>query len=126
MKNLSKSIIENESYLKREDYYKNLLRKLQAERETVQLGGGKKSIERHKSKGKLTARERINLLVDNPKYFYELNTFAAHGMYEEYGGAPSSGTIYGIGKIHNRLHVIVANDATVKAGAWFPITAKKN
>src|SRR5574338_1229566 len=93
--------------------------KLQEERDIVQMGGGKKSIERHKSKGKLTARERINLLVDNPKEFYELSTFAAHGMYEEYGGAPSSGTIYGIGKIHGRLHVIVANDATVKAGAWF-------
>jgi 3-methylcrotonyl-CoA carboxylase beta subunit len=126
MKNIGKPIAENETYLKREDFYKNLLRKLHAERETVQLGGGKKSIERHKSRGKLTARERINLLVDNPKEFYELNTFAAHGMYEEYGGAPSSGTIYGIGKVHSRLHVIVANDATVKAGAWFPITAKKN
>ncbi len=126
MKNISKPIIETESYLKREDYYKNLLRKLHAEKEKVHLGGGKKSIEKHKAKGKLTARERINLLVDNPKDFYELSTFAAYGMYEEYGGAPSSGTIYGIGKIHGRFHVIVANDATVKAGAWFPITAKKN
>ena len=126
MKNTGSQIKETESYLKREDYYKNLLRKLQAEREKVQLGGGKKLIEKHKAKGKLTARERINLLVDNPKEFFELSTFAAFGMYEEYGGAPSSGTIYGIGKIHNRLHVIVANDATVKAGAWFPITAKKN
>jgi len=58
--------------------------------------------------------------------FLELNTFAAYGMYEEFGGAPSSGTIFGIGKIHDRQFVIVANDATVKAGAWFPITAKKN
>ncbi len=126
MKNIGKAINENESYLKREDFYKNLLRKLQAERDVVQLGGGKKSIEKHKAKGKLTARERINLLVDNPKDFYELSTFAAYGMYEEYGGAPSSGTVYGIGKIHNKFYVLVANDATVKAGAWFPITAKKN
>lgn len=126
MKSISKSIKESPSYLKREDYYKNLLRKLQAEKEKILLGGGKKAIEKHKAKGKLTARERINLLVDDPKEFYELSTFAAYGMYEEYGGAPSSGTIYGIGKIHGRSHVIVANDATVKAGAWFPITAKKN
>ena len=126
MKNLGNKIQESESYLKREDYYKNLLRKLQAEREVIMLGGGKKSIGKHKAKGKLTARERINLLVDKAEDFYELSTFAAYGMYEEYGGAPSSGTIYGIGKIHSKLYVIVANDATVKAGAWFPITAKKN
>ncbi len=126
MKKIGNQLKESESFLKKEDYYKNLIRKLQAEKEVVQLGGGKKSIEKHKAKGKLTARERINLLVDNPKEFYELSTFAAYGMYEEYGGAPSSGTIYGIGKIHKKLHVIVANDATVKAGAWFPITAKKN
>ena len=126
MKSIGKAISENGSYLKREDYYKNLIRKLQAEKEKILLGGGKKAIEKHKAKGKLTARERISLLVDNPKEFFELNTFAAYGMYEEYGGAPSSGTVYGLGKINGKLHVIVANDATVKAGAWFPITAKKN
>lgn len=119
-------IIENETFLKREDYQKELLRKLTAAKETVQEGGGKKAIEKHKAKGKLTARERINLLADDPKKFFELSTFAAYGMYEEYGGAPSSGTIYGIGKIQGRDCVIVANDATVKAGAWFPVTAKKN
>lgn len=126
MKNLGNSVKQTDLYLKREDYYKNLLRKLQAEKEIVQLGGGKRSIEKHKSKGKLTARERINHLVDNPEDFYELSTFAAYDMYEDYGGAPSAGTVYGIGKVHDKLHVIVANDATVKAGAWFPITAKKN
>jgi 3-methylcrotonyl-CoA carboxylase beta subunit len=117
---------ESEVFLKREDFQKELLRKLEAAKEKVKDGGGKKAIEKHKAKGKLTARERINLLVDDPKKFFELSTFAAYEMYEEYGGAPSSGTIYGIGKIHNRDCVIVANDATVKAGAWFPITAKKN
>ncbi|RPI62809.1 MAG: acyl-CoA carboxylase subunit beta, partial [Ignavibacteriales bacterium] len=126
MKQIGSQIFENETFLKREDYQKELLRKLAAAKETVKEGGGKKAIEKHKAKGKLTARERINLLVDDPKKFFELSTFAAYGMYEEYGGAPSSGTIYGIGKIHNRDCVIVANDATVKAGAWFPITAKKN
>lgn len=126
MKKISQKIIENETYLKREDHYKNLIRLLNGEREKVKLGGGQKAIDRHKSKGKLTARERINKLLDNEKNFFELNTFSAYGMYGEYGGAPSAGTVYGIGKIHGRQHIIVANDATVKAGAWFPITAKKN
>ena len=126
MKTISSPSQESENFLKREDYQKELLRKLEAIKEKVKEGGGKKSIEKHKSKGKLTARERINLLVDDPKTFFELSTFAAYQMYDEYGGAPSSGTIYGIGKIHNRNCIIVANDATVKAGAWFPITAKKN
>jgi len=126
MKNIGTQIKENETSLKREDFQKELLRKIEGIKEKVREGGGKKAIEKHKAKGKLTARERIAKLVDNPDEFYELSTLAAYGMYEEFGGAPSSGTIYGIGKIHNRLCVIVANDATVKAGAWFPITAKKN
>lgn len=126
MKIITTQIKEDQTFLKREDFQKQLLRKLEAAKNIIKDGGGKKAIEKHKSKGKLTARERINLLVDDSKYFFELSTFAAYGMYEEYGGAPSSGTIYGIGKIHGRNCVIVANDATVKAGAWFPITAKKN
>ncbi len=126
MTKIGNPIIEDKSFLKRDDYYKNLLRKLEAEKEKIKLGGGVKAIEKHKSKGKLTARERINKLVDDPKHFFELSSFAAYGMYEEYGGAPSSGTIYGIGKINGKQFIIVANDATVKAGAWFPITAKKN
>jgi acetyl-CoA carboxylase carboxyltransferase component len=126
MKSIGSPKQENETFLKREDYQKELLRKLEAIKEKVKEGGGKKAIEKHKAKGKLTARERINLLVDDSKKFFELSTVAAYGMYEEYGGAPSSGTVYGIGKIQGRDCVIVANDATVKAGAWFPITAKKN
>ncbi|MFZ0454067.1 MAG: carboxyl transferase domain-containing protein [Ignavibacteriaceae bacterium] len=126
MKKIGNPIKESEIFLQREDYQKNLLRKLKAEREKIKLGGGKNAIEKHKSKGKLTARERINFLIDEQESFYELNSFAAYEMYEEYGGAPSSGTVFGIGKIHGKDHIIVANDATVKAGAWFPITAKKN
>ena len=126
MKIIGTEIKANEVSLKREDYQKELLRKIEGIKEKVREGGGKKAIEKHKAKGKLTARERIAKLIDNPNEFYELSTLAAFGMYEEFGGAPSSGTVYGIGKIHNRLCVIVANDATVKAGAWFPITAKKN
>ncbi|MCW8811048.1 MAG: acyl-CoA carboxylase subunit beta [Ignavibacteriaceae bacterium] len=126
MKQIGTQIKEDEAYLKRADFQKELLRKLQAEKEKVMLGGGIKAIEKQKEKGKIPARERINLLLDNPKEFYELSTFAAYGMYEEFGGAASAGTIYGIGRISGRQCVIVANDATVKAGAWFPITAKKN
>jgi len=137
MKPIGTKIKEDENFLKRQDYQKELLKKLNSIRETIKLGGGKKAIEKQKEKGKLTARERVNLLLDDApatakrsgeagKEFFELNTFAAHNMYNEYGGAPSSGTIYGIGKISGRMCMIVANDATVKAGAWFPITAKKN
>jgi acetyl-CoA carboxylase carboxyltransferase component len=126
MQNIGIPAEENEIFLKRDDYQKNFLRKLNAEKEKIKLGGGLKAIEKQKAKGKLTARERINLLADNPADFVELNLFAAYGMYSEYGGAPSSGTVFGIGKIHGRQHVIIANDATVKAGAWFPVTAKKN
>ncbi len=125
MKQIGNNLASESTFLKREDFQKEILRKLNGVKEKVKDGGGKKSIEKHKAKGKLTARERINLLIDDPKKFFELSTFAAYGMYEEYGGAPSSGTIFGIGKIHNRDSVIVANDATVKAGAWFPITCKK-
>ncbi len=126
MKSIGTKIKETEAYLKRADFQKELLRKLEGEREKIKLGGGEKAIKRQKEKGKLTARERLNILLDDKKDFYELNTFAAYDMYKEYGGAPSSGTIFGIGKISGRQCVVVANDATVKAGAWFPITAKKN
>ncbi len=126
MSQIGNKIHSNQSYLNREIHYKKLIDNLDAEKEKIKIGGGKKAIEKQKAKGKLTARERINQLIDEFSTFFELSTFAAYGMYEEYGGAPSSGTIYGIGKINGKLHVIVANDATVKAGAWFPITVKKN
>jgi len=126
MKKIGSAIKQTETSLKRKDYQKELLRKIETIKEKIKEGGGKNAIEKHKAKGKLTARERIEKLIDPESQFFELNTFAAFDMYNEYGGAPSSGTIFGIGKIHNRDCVIVANDATVKAGAWFPITAKKN
>ncbi len=118
--------INSKDYSKREDHYKNLVRKIEAIRKKTHLGGGNKAIQRQHKKGKLTARERIAELIDENTGFVELNTFCAHDMYNEYGGAPSAGTIYGIGKINGRNFVIVANDATVKAGAWFPLTGKKN
>ncbi len=126
MKKIGSNIRENKTFLQREDYYKNLVRKLNAIRAKTELGGGEKAIERQHKKGKLTARERIAKLIDENSKFVELNTFCAHDMYKEYGGAPGGGTVYGIGKIHGKDFVIVANDATVKAGAWFPITGKKN
>ncbi len=109
-----------------EDNLKNLVRILSAKAETVKLGGGEEAIQKQRKRGKLTARERIAHLIDPQSFFLEIGLFAAYGIYEEQGGAPSSGTIFGIGKIHGRDVVIVANDATVKAGAWFPITCKKN
>jgi 3-methylcrotonyl-CoA carboxylase beta subunit len=126
MKKIGSSIKQNSSFNKREDFQRELLRKLNAEKEKIKLGGGQKAIEKHKAKRKLTARERINELLDDKNEFFELSSFAAFEMYEEHGGAPGAGVVYGVGKINGRYHVIVANDATVKAGAWFPITAKKN
>ncbi|MDL1894121.1 acyl-CoA carboxylase subunit beta [Sphingobacteriales bacterium CHB3] len=114
------------SFQKNEENFKSLLKRVREREEKVRLGGGKAAIEKLHQKGKLSARERIEKLVDPGSYFLEVGLFAAYEMYEEYGGAPSSGTVFGIGKIHGRDVVIVANDATVKAGAWFPITAKKN
>jgi len=99
---------------------------LLSKRTKTRLGGGIKKIEAHKRKGKLTARERIEKLVDQGSTFMELGLFTGEGMYEEEGGCPSGGTVAGIGYVSGRMCVIVANDATVKAGAWFPITAKKN
>lgn len=92
----------------------------------VQLGGGLKKIESHHKKGKLTARERIDYLIDDGSYFLEIGAFAGHNMYESEGGCPSGGVVAGIGYVAGKQCMIVANDATVKAGAWFPITAKKN
>lgn len=91
----------------------------------IRTGGGAKAIERQHEKGRLTARERVAKLVDPGSAFQELGLWAAHGMYEAHGGAPAAGVVTGIGTIHGRAHVIIANDATVKAGAFFPMTCKK-
>ncbi len=93
---------------------------------TIREGGGEERIRREHGRGKMTARERIAALVDAPDAFHELGLFAGHGMYEKEGGCPAGGTIMGIGRVSGRLVMILANDATVKAGAWFPITTKKN
>jgi 3-methylcrotonyl-CoA carboxylase beta subunit len=95
------------------------------EEQLIQQGGGEKAIESQHAKKRLTARERINLLIDRDTEFFELGLYAAYEMYEEWGGAPSAGVVTGLGRIHGRLFMLVVNDATVKAGAFFPMTAKK-
>src|SRR5947209_8573407 len=89
-------------------------------------GGGKKAIAKQKEKNKLTARERIQYLIDKDSFFSEIGAFAGFDMYEEQGGCPAGGTVAGLGYVSGKQCVIVANDQTVKAGAWFPITGKKN
>jgi 3-methylcrotonyl-CoA carboxylase beta subunit len=102
-----------------------LLEALRAEEASIRLGGGAKAAEAQHSKGRLTVRERLNLLLDEGPDFLELGLWAARGMYSEYGGAPGAGVVTGIGRVSGRLCMIIANDATVKAGAFFPMTAKK-
>jgi 3-methylcrotonyl-CoA carboxylase beta subunit len=111
---------------KNEDQLKQLCSQLKARAKKTKLGGGEKKIVEQHQKGKLTARERIDYLIDKGSEFLEIGLFAGEGMYAEQGGCPAGGVVTGIGHVHGRPCVIVANDATVKAGAWFPITAKKN
>jgi 3-methylcrotonyl-CoA carboxylase beta subunit len=111
---------------KNEDHNKLLLSSLKKRLTKVKLGGGAKSIEKHRSKGKMTARERIDYLLDSKAKSIEIGAFAGDGMYEQYGGCPSGGVVVKIGYIKGKQCIVVANDATVKAGAWFPITGKKN
>lgn len=92
----------------------------------ISMGGGEKKIAKQHAKGKMTARERVSYLVDDMDAFFEIGAFAGYEMYEEHGGCPAGGVITGLGHINGRQCMIVANDATVKAGAWFPITGKKN
>ena len=111
---------------KNEDYNKLLVSDLTKRLAKVKLGGGKNRIEKHKSKGKMTARERIDYLLDAKSKSIEIGAFAGEDMYQEHGGCPSGGVVVKIGYIKGKQCVVVANDATVKAGAWFPITGKKN
>jgi len=102
-----------------------LMAALHAEEDSIRLGGGVKAAQAQRAKGRLTARERLHLLLDEGADFLELGLWAAHGMYGEYGGAPGAGVVTGLGRVSSRLCMIIANDATVKAGAFFPMTAKK-
>ena len=111
---------------KNEDHNKLLLSNLKQRLSEIKLGGGQKNIDKQHKKGKLTARERIKFLLDSKKTCIEIGAFAGKDMYKEHGGCPSGGVVVMIGYIKNKQCIVVANDATVKAGAWFPITAKKN
>ena len=105
--------------------WKEVLDITSKDKEKLHHGGGAASIKRQHSKGRMTARERIERLIDSGSTFFELGLYAAHGLYEEWGGAPAAGVITGLGRIHDNLYMIIANDATVKAGAFFPMTVKK-
>src|SRR6202166_2585764 len=102
----------------------DLVAQVRNEEEKIREGGGAKAIESQHVKSRLTARERIHLLAD-PGSFFELGLYAAHKMYEEWGGAPAAGVITGLARIHTRMVMLIVNDATVKAGAFFPMTSKK-
>jgi acetyl-CoA carboxylase carboxyltransferase component len=116
----------NIEFNKNEDAIKLKIAEMNRRLSEIILGGGKKKIEKEHSKGKLTARERIDYLIDQESNFIEIGAFVGNDMYKEYGGCPAGGVVIGIGYVSSKQCIIVANDATVKAGAWFPITAKKN
>lgn len=114
------------NFNKNEDHNKLKLSDLNRRLAKVKLGGGKSRIEKHHAKGKMTARERIDYLLDDDTQSIEIGAFAGENMYEEHGGCPSGGVVVKVGYVQGKQCVVVANDATVKAGAWFPITGKKN
>jgi len=114
------------NFNKNEDHNKLLLSDLKQKFAKVKLGGGEKRIEKLHSEGKMTARERIDYLLDAKAKCIEIGAFVGDGMYAEHGGCPSGGVVVKIGYIKGKQCIVVANDATVKAGAWFPITGKKN
>jgi 3-methylcrotonyl-CoA carboxylase beta subunit len=114
------------NFNKNEDHNKLLLSNLKQRFAKVKVGGGEKRIEKLHAEGKMTARERIDYLLDNQEKSIEIGAFVGEGMYADHGGCPSGGVVVKIGYISGKQCIVVANDATVKAGAWFPITAKKN
>lgn len=116
----------NLEFNKNEDGMKLALSQMKQRRAKIEEGGGKKALEKAKAKNKMSPRERISYLIDKDSTFIEIGTFAGYDMYAEEGGCPAGGTVAGIGYINGRQTMIIANDFTVKAGAWFPITGKKN
>ena len=126
MAKIGSEIKKDDQYRENIEFFKQKTADIAATAKEVEKGGGEKYLKKILNQGKFPVRERIQRLIDPGSHFLEIGKFAGYGMYREYGGAPSSGTVFGIGKIHGRDVVIVVNDPTVKAGAWFPITCKKN
>ncbi|HLE82801.1 MAG TPA: carboxyl transferase domain-containing protein, partial [Thermoanaerobaculia bacterium] len=116
---------KDDAFARRDEHWRRELERLREEEAAIALGGGERARERHHERGKLLARERVAALLDDGSSLLELGLWAGYGMYQEWGGAPAAGVVAGIGAVHGRDVVVVANDATVKAGAWFPITVKK-
>ena len=116
----------NIEHSKNEDEMKLSISAMKRKLDKIHLGGGEKKLEKQRKKGKMTARERVDYLLDDDSKFMELSAFAAYDMYTDVGGCPAAGVVTGLGHIAGRLCVVVANDASVKAGAWFPMTCKKN
>ena len=126
MNNFCKKNPMDINFNKNEDFNKLLISDLRKRFAKVKLGGGKKRIEKHRERGKMTARDRVDYLLDSQKKSIEIGAFAGDNMYKQHGGCPSGGVVVKIGYIKGKQCIVVANDATVKAGAWFPITGKKN
>jgi 3-methylcrotonyl-CoA carboxylase beta subunit len=122
---LESRLNRGEAFERQAEHWRRQVGEIREQEERIRLGGGLKAQDRQRAQGKMTARERVEALCDPGAPFLELGLWVAEGFYQEYGGAPSAGVVMGIGKIHGRDVVVVANDATVKAGAWFPLTAKK-
>jgi acetyl-CoA carboxylase carboxyltransferase component len=122
---LESSLQHDDRFERRRDHWLARLDMLRSEADQLRLGGGEERLQRHRVRGKMTARERVEALCDPGEAFFEFGLWTAWGCYSEHGGAPAAGVIIGIGKVHGRDVVVVANDATVKAGAWFPLTCKK-
>jgi 3-methylcrotonyl-CoA carboxylase beta subunit len=125
MASLAKAVKRDQAFEANFDHWRTVMDRLSAEEERIRQGGGEKAAARQKAQGKMLARERLKALLDPGKPFLELGLWTGWGMYEEWGGAPAAGVVTGLGMVSGRICVVVANDATVKAGAWFPITCKK-
>ena len=125
MATLESQLAKDERFDRRADHWRQAMQRIREEEAELQLGGGEEAQDKQRRRGKMTARERVAALCDPGAPFLELGLWTAHGFYEEWGGAPAAGVVVGIGTIEGRETVVVANDATVKAGAWFPLTCKK-
>jgi acetyl-CoA carboxylase carboxyltransferase component len=122
---LESKVNRGEAFERQAEHWRRRAEEIRGEEDRIRLGGGLKAQDKQRAQGKMTARERVEALCDPGADFLELGLWVAEGFYQEYGGAPAAGVVVGIGKVHGRDVVVVSNDATVKAGAWFPLTAKK-